>query len=80
MKKTIFIFFISIISLVIIMIVTTGCSNRYPNVRIDTHALESYVEIDIGNRYEYVDYDVVMTDSGKDVVVHFDLREGRIDE
>lgn len=75
MKRTIFIFFISIISLLIIMIIATGCSNRYPNVRIDTHAIKSGVEIDIGSRYEYVDFDVVTTDSGKDVVIHFVLEE-----
>lgn len=52
----------------------TGCS-RYPAVRIDPAPLESVACITIGSRYEYIDFDVVTTDSGKDVIVHFKLKE-----
>lgn len=68
--------------LIIILLVTmftamvaTGCSARYPAVRIDPAPLESVACIDIGSRYEYIDFDVVTTDSGKDVIVHFALEE-----
>ena len=71
---------IIILLLIFAVMTVTGCSNRYPNVQIDTHAFESVLEIDIGNKYEYVDYDVITTDSGKDIVIHFDLREGKTDE
>ena len=70
MKQLIFILLVTMFT----VMVATGCSNRYPNVQVDTHPIKSAVEIDIGNSYEYVDYDVVQTDSGKDVTVHFERR------
>ena len=50
----------------------TGCSNRYPRVCIDTGAFKAVQSIDIGNNYKYVDFDVIETDTGKDVIVHFE--------
>ena len=77
-KRTLF---ISIILALIIMVTTTGCINSketYPRILIDPSADKNYRVIDVGYPYVYSDFDVSTTDSGKDIIVHFDL--GRTDE
>lgn len=67
-----------IVMLVLILGTLTGCNNnirsRYPSVIIDPSMFESFNRIDIGNKYEYVNFDVTETDTGKDVIVHFERR------
>lgn len=64
-----------IVMLVLILGTLTGCqANRRPSVFIDTNAFKASHRIDIGNKYEYVNFDVAETDTGKDVIVHFERR------
>ena len=58
------------------LISVTGCGHKrvYPKVFIDTAPMYSMHEIDIGDKYEYVNFDITETDSGKDVIVHFERR------
>lgn len=65
---------VSILALIATFTIT-GCSSKYPAVRIDPSPLESVSCINIGSRYEYIDFDVVTTDAGKDVIIHFALEE-----
>lgn len=65
-----------IVMLVLILGTLTGCSeNRRPSVMIDQSAFKTFSRIDIGNKYEYVNFDVTETDTGKDVIVHFERRD-----
>ena len=53
----------------------TGChASRRPSVLIDPSAFEAVNRIDIGDKYEYVSFDVTETDIGRDVIVHFERR------
>lgn len=64
-----------IIMLVLILSTLTGCqANRRPSVFIDTNAFKAFHRIDIGNKYEYVNFDVTETDTSRDVIVHFKRR------
>ena len=64
-----------IVMLVLILGTLTGChSNRCPSVLIDPSTFGAVYRIDIGNKYEYVNFDVAETDTGKDVLVHFERR------
>ena len=57
-----------IVMLVLILGTLTGChSNRCPSVLIDPSTFGAVYRIDIGNKYEYVNFDVAETDTGKDV-------------
>ena len=64
------------------LISVTGCGlrHRYPKVLIDTHPTYPINEIDIGDKYEYVHFDLAETDTGKDVIVHFERRTDEPDE
>ena len=64
-----------IVMLVLILGTLTGChANRHPSVLIDLSTFDAVSRIDIGNKYEYVNFDVIETDTGKDVIVHFERR------
>ena len=64
-----------IVMLVLILGTLTGChSNRRPSVLIDPSTIGFVSRIDIGSKYEYVSFDVTETDTGKDVIVHFERR------
>lgn len=64
-----------IVMLVLILGTLTGCqSNRRPSVIIDPSLFRGVHRIDIGNKYEYVNFDVADTGTGKDVIVHFERR------
>lgn len=64
-----------IIMLVLILSTLTGCqANRRPSVLVDTSAFRAFHRIDIGNKYKYVNFDVAKTDTGKDVIIHFERR------
>ena len=61
--------------LVLILGTLTGCTaNRHPSVLIDLGTFNAVSRIDIGSKYEYVNFDVTETDTGKDVIVHFERR------
>lgn len=64
-----------VLILVLILGTLTGCNeNRHPSVLIDSGTFKAVSRIDIGNKYEYVNFDVTETDTGKDVIVHFERR------
>lgn len=64
-----------IVMLALILCTLTGChSNRRPSVLINPSTFEAVSRIDIGSKYEYVNFDVTETDTGKDVIVHFERR------
>ena len=64
-----------VVMLVLILGTLTGCtSSRHPSVIIDPSTFDAVCRIDIGDKYEYVNFDVTETDTGKDVVVHFKRR------
>ena len=64
-----------LISILVIMNILTGClAGRRPSVLIDKSTFEAVIRIDIGNKYEFVDFDITETDTGKDVIVHFERR------
>lgn len=71
-----------IVMLILILCTLTGCNaNRHPSVLIDVSTFGAVSRIDIGNKYEYVNFDVTETDTGKDVIVHFERRtDGQTDE
>lgn len=69
-----------IIMLALILSTLTGCQeNRHPSVLIDSGMFKAVSRIDIGNKYEYVNFDVNETDTGKDVIVHFERRTNESD-
>jgi hypothetical protein len=66
-----------LIFILVILNTLTGCGNttsRRPSVLIDTNEFEACKRIDIGSKYEYVNFDVIETTTGKDVIVHFERR------
>lgn len=64
-----------IVMLVFILGTLTGCNtNRHPSVLIDQSTFGVVSRIDIGDKYEYINFDVTETDTGKDVIVHFERR------
>lgn len=66
--------------LVLILGMLTGCNeNRHPSVIIDSSTFQAVSRIDIGNKYKYVNFDVTETDTGKDVIVHFERRTDESD-
>ena len=70
-----------IVMLVLILGTLTGCqANRRPSVLIDPSTFRAVHRIDIGNKYEYVNFDVTETDTGKDVIVHFERRTDEPDK
>lgn len=69
-----------LIFILVILNILTGCyGGRCPSVIIDKSAFEAVSRIDIGNKYEYVSFDVTETDMGKDVIVHFERRTDATD-
>ena len=67
MKKLIFVFMVCFM-----VFVMSGCgTGSYPNIKIDPSAFGSIRYIDIGEPYEYYDYDLIKTEEGKDVMIHF---------
>ena len=73
---------IMIVLFISMIISVTGCGMKrvYPKVLIDTHPTHPINEIDIGDKYEYVHFDITETDSGKDVIVHFERRTDEPDK
>ena len=65
---------IMLIFILVILNTLTGCSTFRPSVIIDESAFGGDSRIDIGNKYKYVNFDVTETDTGKDVIVHFERR------
>ena len=64
-----------LIFILVILHTLTGCrTNCLPSVHIDTSTFGAVSRIDIGNKYKYVNFDVTETDTGKDVIVHFERR------
>lgn len=64
-----------LIFILVILNILTGCHvSRRPSVLIDKSTFEAVIRIDIGNKYEFVDFDITETDTGKDVIVHFERR------
>ena len=57
----------------------TGCASRRPSVIIEPSTFGAASRIDIGSKYEYVNFDVTETDTGKDVIVHFERRTDEAD-
>jgi len=66
------------IFILIILNTLTGCRSnpdgRYPSVLIDPSKFGAVRRIDIGGKYEYVNFEVTETDTGKDVIVRFERR------
>ena len=64
-----------LIFILVILNTLTGCrASRRPSVLIDPSTFGPVSRIDIGSKYEYVNFDVTETDTGKDVIVHFERR------
>ena len=72
---------IMLIFILVILNTLTGCNttSRRPSILIDTDAFEACKRIDIGSKYEYVNFDVIETTTGKDVIVHFERRTDETD-
>lgn len=64
---------IMMVLFVAMLISVTGCGSKstYPKVLIDTSVFATMIEIDMGDAYEYIGFDVAKTDTGKDVIIHF---------
>ena len=54
--------------------IMSGCTSRYPIISIDTAPFAAIQSIDIGEKYEFIDYDVARTATGKDLIIHFERR------
>ena len=64
-----------LIFILVVLNILTGCrASRRPSVLIDKSTFDAVIRIDIGYKYEFVDFDITETDTGKDVIVHFERR------
>ena len=66
MKKLIFVAF-AMVSLFTL----SGCGEHLPTVEVNPGFGKSYITIDIGKPYVYKDFDIEVTDGGKDLILHF---------
>ena len=71
MKKLIF-----VTSALILLLTLSGCGEHFPTVEIHTGFGKSYITIDVGKPYVYKDFDIEVTNSGKDLILHFVEGEG----
>ena len=66
MKKLIF-----VTSALILLLTLSGCGEHFPAVEIHSGFGKSYIIIDVGKPYVYKDFDIEVTDVGKDLILHF---------
>lgn len=66
MKKLIFVAF-AMVSLFTL----SGCGENFPAVEVHKGYWKSYITIDVGEPYVYKDFDIEVTDGGKDLILHF---------
>lgn len=50
----------------------TGCSSSYPTIQIIPSGSANTINIDIGNRYEYVGFEKTDVDKGCEVTIYFE--------
>lgn len=71
MKKLIF------VAIALIFLFTlSGCGEQFPTVQVCFGLGRSNITIDVGKPYAYKDFDIEVTDGGKDLVLHFVEGEG----
>ena len=71
MKKLIF-----VASALILLLTLYGCGEHLPTVEVHNGYGKSYITIDVGKPYVYKDFDIEVTDEGKDLILHFVEGEG----
>ena len=50
----------------------TGCSSSYPTIQIIPSGSANTINIDIGNRYEYVGFEKTDVDKGCEVTIYLE--------
>ena len=63
--------FILIVFALIFLFTLSGCEEPFPTVDVHNRDWKSYITIEVSKRYVYKDFDIEVTNEGKDLILHF---------